>query len=119
MRVYTHPRSAHPIAPTPSPASFPRVFDDGRGISFAIENSYTILMSQKTAQLVIGRLLTDEELRAQFLGRPFETLAAFRDLGFDLTEREIDALLETDKSLWTDAAGRIDPRLQRCSFRTK
>ena len=76
-------------------------------------------MSQKTAQLVIGRLLTDEELRAQFLGRPFETLAAFRDLGFDLTEREIDALLKTDKSLWTDAAGRIDPRLQRCTFRTK
>jgi len=95
------------------------VIEGGCGISLATDNGDTFLMSQKTAQLVIGRLLTDEELRAQFLGRPFETLAAFRDLGFDLTEREIDAILQTDKSLWTDAADRIDPRLQRCSFRSK
>jgi hypothetical protein len=76
-------------------------------------------MSQKIAQFFIGRLVTDEELRSQFLGSPLETLAAFRDLGFDLTEREIDALVQTDKDLWTDAADRIDPRLQRCTFRTK
>jgi hypothetical protein len=76
-------------------------------------------MSQKIAQFLIGRLVTDEELRSQFLGSPHETLAAFRDLGFDLTEREIDALLQTDKRLWTETAERIDPRLQRCIFRSK
>jgi hypothetical protein len=74
-------------------------------------------MSQKTVQLVIARLLTDEEVRLQFLGDPLGTLTAFRDQGFEMTKDEIDALLETDRELWTSAAARIHPRLQRCSFR--
>ena len=74
-------------------------------------------MSQKTVQVVIARLLTDEDIRVQFLGDPFGTLTAFVDQGFELTRDEIDALIETDRTLWSDAAGRIHPRLQRCSFR--
>jgi len=74
-------------------------------------------MSQKTVQLVIARLITDEEVRLQFLRSPLETLTAFRDQGFELTSDEMDALMQTDKELWTYAAGRIHPRLQRCSFR--
>ena len=74
-------------------------------------------MSQKTVQLVIARLLTDEEVRLQFLRDPLATLAAFHDQGFELTRDEIDALLQTDRDLWASAAARIDPRLQRCSFR--
>ena len=73
-------------------------------------------MSQKTVQLVIARLLTDEEVRLQFLGDPLGTLTAFRDQGFELTKDEIDALLETDRDLWAAAAARINPRLQRCGF---
>ncbi len=73
-------------------------------------------MSQKTVQLVIARLLTDEEVRAQFLLDPVATLAAFCDQGFELTGDEIDALLETDRELWSSAAARISPRLQRCGF---
>jgi len=76
-------------------------------------------MSQKTVQLVIARLITDEEVRLQFLDSPLETLTAFRDQGFELTGDEIEALLETDRNLWTYAAGRIHPRLQRCSFRCR
>ncbi len=74
-------------------------------------------MSQKTVQLVIARLLTDEDMRLQFLGDPLGTLTAFRDQGFELTGDEMEALIQTDRDLWTDAAGRIHPRLQRCSFR--
>ncbi len=76
-------------------------------------------MSQKTVQLVIARLITDEDVRLQFLRNPVETLTAFRDQGFDLTSDEMDALVETDRELWAYAAGRIDPRLQRCSFRCR
>lgn len=74
-------------------------------------------MSYKTVQLVIARLLTDEELRLQFLGDPLGTLTAFRDRGFELTDEEMQALMETDRHVWTYAADRIHPRLQRASFR--
>ncbi len=73
-------------------------------------------MSQKTVQLVIARLLTDEEVRLQFLRDPLGTLVAFRDQGFELTGDEIDALIETDRDLWACTAARIHPRLQRCGF---
>ena len=74
-------------------------------------------MSQKTVQLIIGRILTDEDLRRQFLVAPCETLARLRDLGFDLTDAELDALLHTDDRLWTVGASRIDARLQQCGLR--
>lgn len=74
-------------------------------------------MSQKTVHLVIARLLTDEELRSHFLRDPLSALTAFRDQGFELTSDEMEALMETDRDLWADAAARIHPRLQRCSFR--
>ncbi len=74
-------------------------------------------MSQKTVQLVIARLVTDEDTRDRFLGDPLGTLTKFREQGFDLTSDEVDALIQTDRTLWADAAGRIHPRLQRCSIR--
>ena len=75
-------------------------------------------MSQKTVQLVIGRLLTDEELRACFVERPRETLTELRDQGFDLSEDEMDALARSDAKVWPSMARRIHPRLQRCSLRS-
>jgi hypothetical protein len=75
-------------------------------------------MSQKTVQLVIGRLLTDEELRACFVERPRDTLAELRERGYDLTDEEIDALARSDAKAWPAMARRIHPRLQRCSLRT-
>lgn len=75
-------------------------------------------MSQKNVQLVIGRLLTDEELRSAFAHAPYETLAALSERGWELTPGEIDALLETDRGLWTAVAHRLPSRLQRCSIRS-
>ncbi len=75
-------------------------------------------MSQKTVQLVIAWLITDEELRLQFLRDGRAMLEAVRDQGFELTPGEVDALLQTDREFWSAAADRIDPRLQRCSVRS-
>jgi hypothetical protein len=75
-------------------------------------------MSQKTVQLVIGWLLTDEDLRLRFTERPRETLTELRDLGYELTVDELDALVRSDPSLWRSMARKIHPRLQRCRLRT-
>jgi len=74
-------------------------------------------MSQKTVQLVIGRLLTDEELRARFVERPLDTLTELKEQGFELTRDEIEALVQSDPEVWPSMATRIHPRLQRCSLR--
>ena len=71
-------------------------------------------MAQRTVQLIIGQILTDEEFRAAFVERPIETLNTLRDRGFELTNVEVDALARTDRRLWDCGAERVDPRLQRC-----
>ena len=73
-------------------------------------------MSHKTVQLVIGWLLTDEDLRQRFIDRPRETLAKLRDLGYELTPEEFEAILLCDATLWTSAE-KIHPRLRRASLR--
>lgn len=71
-------------------------------------------MSQKTVQLIIGRVITDEDLRDRFIRDPAETIAALEELGFELTPSEVEALIQTDSDFWTSAARRIHPQLQRC-----
>jgi hypothetical protein len=75
-------------------------------------------MSQRNVEILIGRLLTDEELRAQFLQAPFETLTALSEQGLELTRGEIDALVQTDVQLWGRVAAKLPSRLQRCSLQT-
>ncbi len=70
-------------------------------------------MSHKTAQLIIGQVLTDEALRKRFLAGPRTFLEQLRDEGLQLTDVEVEALVETDTKLWSRAASRIDPRLQK------
>jgi hypothetical protein len=71
-------------------------------------------MAQRTVQLIIGQILTDEEFRFDFLEHPLETLTSLRDRGVDLTHVEIDALAQTDRRFWLIGAEWIDTRLQRC-----
>ena len=71
-------------------------------------------MAQRTVQLVIGQILTDEEFRSDFLERPIETLRSLRERGVELTNLEIDALAHTDRRFWSIGAEWIDARLQRC-----
>jgi hypothetical protein len=76
-------------------------------------------MSQRTIERAIGRLLTDEELRREFIRSPTRTLAKLNEQGWELTRLEVDALLATEVSLWPEVAARIDRRLQRCSLKTQ
>lgn len=71
-------------------------------------------MAQRSVQHIIGQILTDEELRAEFLERPHATLALLGERGFELTDGEVDALVQTDRRLWRCGEKWIDPRLQRC-----
>jgi len=75
-------------------------------------------MSQRTIERVIGRLLTDEELRREFTRFPRRTLVELNEQGWELSRLEVDALLATEIRLWSEVAARIDPRLQRCSLKT-
>lgn len=70
-------------------------------------------MSQRTVQLLIGKIVTDEELRRRFVRQPAETLWALREQGLELTALEVDALVRTDGTLWEATAERLHPSLQR------
>jgi hypothetical protein len=74
-------------------------------------------MSHRTIERVIGRLLTDEELRHEFTRSPKKTLSVLAEQGWELTRLEVDALINIDVRVWTDTAARIDSRLQRCSLK--
>jgi hypothetical protein len=39
--------------------------------------------------------------------------------GWELSRLEVEALLATAIGLWHEVAVRIDPRLQRCSLKTR
>lgn len=75
-------------------------------------------MAHKTVELIIGRILTDEELREKFLVAPVETLSSLRDSGLELTDAEIDGLTNTDRRLWRAGRDWIDSRLQRCCLKS-
>ena len=76
-------------------------------------------MSQRNVELVIGRLVTDEELRTRFARAPLETLQSLSERGYELSGGEIAALIDTDLSLWGRIAARLPSRLQRCPLRSE
>ena len=73
-------------------------------------------MAQRIVEMVIGRLIADEEFRARFSNDPTATLRELCDLGFDLSRTEIAALVNTNRSTWQTAADALDPRLQKASL---
>ena len=73
-------------------------------------------MSQRLIELLIGRLITDERFRAEFLDDPENTLQGLCKRGLELSRTEMAALINTDPALWSRTADAIDPRLQKVSF---
>ena len=73
-------------------------------------------MSQRLIELLIGRLITDERFRAEFLDDPENTLQGLCERGLELSRTEMAALINTDPELWSRTADAIDPRLQKVSF---
>jgi DNA-binding NarL/FixJ family response regulator len=70
-------------------------------------------MSHWGVQLVIGRLLTDEDFRLRFQQGRGEWLASICGRGIDLDRLEIAALVEADARLWAEMAAQIDRRLRQ------
>jgi hypothetical protein len=67
--------------------------------------------------MLIGRLITDEQFRAEFLDNPEGTLRALCDGGLDLSPTEIHALVNTDRTVWEMAADLVDSRVQKASLK--
>lgn len=65
-------------------------------------------MTQRWIEIVIGKLVTDKDLRQKFLGAPRETLLELIDQGTHLTSSEITALVAMDAELWERTAREID-----------
>lgn len=74
-------------------------------------------MSQKNVEIVIGRLATDEALRARFSADPKATLLHLQDAGLDLTPGETEALCGTPIALWSFIATWLHPRLQKIALK--
>ena len=76
-------------------------------------------MAQRIVETLIGRLITDEQFRTDFLSAPEQTLLGLSERGLDLSRTEIAALLRTDPALWARVAAHVDPRLQKASFKNE
>ena len=76
-------------------------------------------MAQRIIEMLIGRLITDEEFRGEFLEDPENTLLALCERGLELSRTEIAALMNTDVTLWARTADAIDPRLQKASLKNE
>ena len=70
-------------------------------------------MAQRSIEILIGRLVTDEAFRHAFIADPAAALRRFVESGHELTSVEIDALTATQPAVWSRAADDIDPRLQK------
>lgn len=75
-------------------------------------------MAQRSIEMVIGRLLTDEAFREEFVKSPSSALQIFCEAGHELTPVEISALLAMPFDLWCEVAEAIDPRLQKAKATT-
>ena len=76
-------------------------------------------MAQRSIEILVGRLLTDEAFRYAFLRNHSTVLEVFSETGHELTALEIEALMATPKRLWNEFARQIDPRLQKANLGKK
>jgi hypothetical protein len=74
-------------------------------------------VSQKNVEIVIGRLATDEALRAEFIRDPLGTLRQLAETGIQLNTGEIDALLSTPADQLNAMADWVHPRLQKAHLK--
>jgi hypothetical protein len=70
----------------------------------------------RSIEVLIGRLITDEDFRRAFNHDPHAALAAADEWGLYLSHHEIAALISTNRELWEQVADQIDPRLQKASL---
>src|SRR3989442_12965551 len=74
-------------------------------------------MTQQSVEILIGKLLTDEELREAFEQDPHEVLVWLLRQGLQLSRLEIEALKSIKPSDLSGLADMIDRRLQKASLK--
>ena len=74
-------------------------------------------MTQQSVEILIGKLLTDEELREAFERNPHEVLVWLLRQGLQLSRLEMEALQSIKPSDLSGLADMIDRRLQKASLR--
>jgi quinol monooxygenase YgiN len=73
-------------------------------------------VAQRSVEILIGRVITDETFRSAFRTNAISTLRGFVESGYELTSVEVAALCATPTDVWDQAAVRIDERLQKVSY---
>lgn len=73
-------------------------------------------MTQRSVELVIGRLVTDAAFRRAFARAPAEVVRMLERGGHALSPVEIAALVATSPEVWARAAEALDPRLRKVDF---
>jgi hypothetical protein len=73
-------------------------------------------MSHRNLEVVIGRLVTDEELLRRFLTAPEDTLCALAAEGLELTPVELPSLAASAGPAWQALACSLDARLRKASL---
>ncbi len=73
-------------------------------------------MAQRSIEILVGRLITDEAVRTAFLRDAEGALGGFMESGLELTSLEIAALKSTPATVWARLAEGIDPRLQKAAL---
>jgi hypothetical protein len=76
-------------------------------------------LAHRIIEILVGRLITDEQFRVEFLRDPERTLLELSQRGFELSRTEIAALMNTDPALWARTASGLDPRLQKASLKNQ
>jgi hypothetical protein len=76
-------------------------------------------VTQKSVEIVIGKLASDEELRRRFRRNRVETLRALQqELGLELTAVEAASLEAVDAEAFERFASALDRRLQKASLKS-
>jgi hypothetical protein len=73
-------------------------------------------VSQRSIEVLIGRLITDEAFRDTFVVNRSAALQQFQDTGYELTRVEVEAILTVPPRWWRHVAADLDPRLQRANL---
>jgi len=68
-------------------------------------------MSLQAVEIVMNRLLTDQELRVRFAIDRLEALGELYTDGLDLTPCELDLFIQSDVQMWSWIDSRIAVRM--------
>jgi hypothetical protein len=70
-------------------------------------------VSQQAVEILLGKIITDDETRARFFRSPEQTC---QSLGLHLTEVEMDALSKIPVQVIRQIAMKLDPRIIRATL---